>query len=108
MIKTHKNIRNVIGELLTSEDINQNLLEVLKKNSNINYKDIEKSLLQIFEKDYKSAPDSIPDSALKVKKNLNYNINYSKLVEKILDKNGEFITELRLYKLLETIIIKTD
>jgi hypothetical protein len=108
MIKTHKNIRNVIGELISSEDYNINLLDVLNKNSSINYDELLKHLPKVFEKDIKKAPDSIPDSSPKIYRNLGLNKSYSFLVEKLLSNNGEFITEMRLYKYLEAVIINTQ
>ena len=108
MIKTHKNIRNVIGELIASEDFNKTLLNVLKKNSEIEYENIYSPFPDVWEKDIKKVKDSVPDSSYHIHKNLSLNAVFSSLVEKILDNNGEFITELRLYKHLETIIINTQ
>ena len=108
MIKTHKNIRNVVGELLDSEDFNKNLLEVLKKNSTINYDEISEFFPKLIEKDIWKAPDTISDSSPKIHRNLGMNAAYSNFVEKLLSNNGEFITEMRLYKYLETIIINTQ
>jgi hypothetical protein len=108
MIKTHKNIRNVVGELLDSEDFNKNLLEVLKKNSTIDYELISATLPDIFEKDYRKSPDSISNGTYMIYKNLGINQSYSNFVAQILDNNGEFLSELRLYKYLETIIINTQ
>jgi hypothetical protein len=39
---------------------------------------------------------------------LGLNKSYSLLVEKLLSNNGEFITEMRLYKYLEAVIINTQ
>lgn len=108
MIKTHKNIRNVLGELLASEDFNSTLLEVLKKNASFNKDVIFETLNMVFEKDIKKRPDSISDSTYLIKNNILLNQNYTSLLEKILSNEGEFITELRLYKYLETIIINTQ
>lgn len=108
MIKTHKNIRNVVGELLDSEDFNKNLLEVLKKNSTINYDEISEFFPKLTEKDIWNAPDTISDCSHKIHRNLGMNAAYSNFVEKLLSNNGEFITEMRLYKYLETIIINTQ
>lgn len=108
MIKTHKNIRNVIGELITSTDYNHNLLEVLKKNSTIDFENTYQTFPDVWEKNIKEGPDSIADSTYTIHKNLGRNAVFSSLVEKVLDNNGEFITELRLYKHLETIIINTQ
>jgi hypothetical protein len=108
MIKTHKNIRNVVGELLDSEDFNKNLLEVLKKNSTIDYELISATLPDVFEKDYRKSPDSISNGTYMIYKNLGINQSYSNFVAQILDNNGEFLSELRLYKYLETIIINTQ
>ena len=108
MIKTHKNIRNVVGELILSDDYNKNLLEVLKKNSTIDFGNTYQSFPEVWEKDIKKGPDAIPDSSYIIHKNIGLNSVFSNLVEKVLDNNGEFITEMRLYKHLETIIINTQ
>lgn len=108
MIKTHKNIRNVIGELLDSEDFNKNLLEVLKKNSTIDYEGILSTMPNELEKDYRKSPDSISNGSYIVYKNLGINQAYSNFVAKVLDNNGEFLSEMRLYKYMETIIINTQ
>lgn len=110
MIKTHKNIRNVLGELLASEDYNKNLLEVLKKNVSIDFNDIVASVNEIYSDGgdlLKSKPAAEEDSIV-IKRNKVYNKNYSGLLEQILKNEGEFITELRLFKHLETIIINTQ
>jgi hypothetical protein len=108
MIKTHKNIRNVIGDLLDSEDFNKNLLEVLKKNSTIDYDAFLSTLPNVFEKDYRKSPDSISNGSYMIYKNLGINQAYSNFVAQILDNNGELLSEMRLYKYLETIIINTQ
>ncbi|MHA8072027.1 hypothetical protein V7S77_08915 [Aquirufa ecclesiirivi] len=110
MIKTHKNIRNVLGELLASEDYNSNLLEVLKKNNSIESKDIVSSLKDLHEDggDLLKSKATSEDEPVVIKRNERYNQIYSAIFEQILENDGEFITELRLYKYLETIIINTQ
>lgn len=108
MIKTHKNIRNVIGELIASEDFNKNLLNVLNKNSEIENNKIYSRFPDVWEKDINKVKDSVPDSYYLINKNLALNTVFTSLVRDISDNQGEFITELRLYKHLETIIINTQ
>ena len=110
MIKTHKNIRNVLGELLASEDYNKNLLEVLKKNVSIDFKDIVSSINEIYNDggDLLKSKVTVEEESVVIKRNKVYNKNYSGLLEQILKNDGEFITELRLFKHLETIIINTQ
>lgn len=108
MIKTHKNIRNVIGELLDSEDFNKNLLEILKKNSTIDYEGILSTMPNELEKEYRKSPDAISNGSYMIYKNLGINQAYSNFVAKVLDNNGEFLSEMRLYKYMETIIINTQ
>jgi len=110
MIKTHKNIRNVLGELLATEEYNKNLLEVLKKNISIDFNDVVASVNEIYNESgdlLKSKPTAEEESIV-IKRNKLYNKNYSGLLEQILKNDGEFITELRLFKHLETIIINTQ
>ena len=110
MIKTHKNIRNVLGELLASEDYNKNLLEVLNKNVSIDFKDIVSSINEIYNDggDLLKSKVTVEEESVVIKRNKVYNKNYSGLLEQILKNDGEFITELRLFKHLETIIINTQ
>ncbi len=108
MIKTHKNIRNVIGELIASEDFNKNLLNVLNKNSEIENNKIYSRFPDVWEKNINKEKDSVPDSYYLINKNLALNTVFTSLVRDISDNQGEFITELRLYKHLETIIINTQ
>jgi hypothetical protein len=110
MIKTHKNIRNVLGELLASEDYNKNLLEVLKKNVSIDFKDIVSPINEIYDDgdDLLKSKATAEEEFIVIKRNKVFNRNYSGLVELILNNEGEFITELRLFKFLETIIINTQ
>jgi hypothetical protein len=108
MIKTHKNIRNVIGELIASEDFNKNLLNVLNKNSEIENNKIYSRFPDVWEKNINKVKDSVPDSYYLINKNLALNTVFTSLVRDISDNQGEFITELRLYKHLETIIINTQ
>jgi len=110
MIKTHKNIRNVLGELLASEDYNKNLLEVLKKNVSIDFNDIVSSINEIYDDggDLLKSKATAEEESIVIKRNKVYNKKYSGLLEQILNNEGEFITELRLFKLLENIIINTQ
>jgi hypothetical protein len=110
MIKTHKNIRNVLGDLLASEDYNKNLLEVLKKNVSIDFNDIVSSLNEIYDDggDLLKSKATVEEESVVIKRNKVINKNYSGILEQILNNEGEFITELRLFKHLETIIINTQ
>ena len=110
MIKTHKNIRNVLGDLLASEDYNKNLLEVLKKNVSIDFNDIVSSLNEIYDDggDLLKSKATVEEESVLIKRNKVINKNYSGILEQILNNEGEFITELRLFKHLETIIINTQ